>query len=45
MNFEKELAENIKDFSAEDLQDLLAFVRALKSGAVNSVSGWIELNA
>lgn len=45
MDFKKELAEAIKGFSAEDLQDLLAFVRALKSGTVNSVNEWIALNA
>ena len=45
MVFEKELAEAIKDFSAEELTDLIAFVRALKSGAVNSVNEWVELNA
>ena len=43
MNFEEELAENIKDFSAAELTDLLAFIRALKAGIVNSVDEWIEL--
>ena len=38
MEFKEKLAEAIKDFSAEDLRDLLAFVRALKSGVVKSSS-------
>ena len=45
MDFEKELAETIKGFSAMELTDLLAFVRALKSGAVNSADEWIALHA
>ena len=43
MVFEKEIAEAIKGFSAEELTDLRAFVRALKSGAVNAVKEWLIL--
>ena len=45
MSFKEKLAEAIKDFSAEELRDLLAFVRALKSGIVKSASEWITLKA
>ena len=38
VRIKEKLAEAIKDFSAEDLRDLLAFVRALKSGVVKSSS-------
>lgn len=45
MEFKEKLAEAIKGFSAEELCDLLAFVRALKSGVVKSSSEWIALKA
>ncbi len=45
MEFKEKLAEAIKDFSAEELRDLLAFIRALKSGVVKSSSDWIALKA
>lgn len=45
MEFTEKLAEAIKDFSVEELRDLLAFVRALKSGIVKSASEWITLKA